>query len=117
MAWRFHGRAHVDPERPSAFGSCDRCGFLYNRRDLSEQHDWAGATLVGQNIRVCDRCLDEPNQQMKTVILPPDPMPVYQPRIEPYNIDETDVRLLEDGNDRSIEDGDDRLRDNTDEVN
>lgn len=39
-----------------------------------------------QNLRilVCDTCLDIPAIQLKTIILPPDPLPVFNPRPEAY---------------------------------
>lgn len=40
-----------------------------------------------QNIRllVCSHCYDTPNQQLRTIILPPDPLPVFNPRPEQYS--------------------------------
>lgn len=40
-----------------------------------------------QNLRllVCDTCLDVPSLQLKTIILPPDPLPVFNPRPEAYD--------------------------------
>lgn len=42
-----------------------------------------------QNIRilVCSQCLDVPSIQLKTIILPPDPLPVFNPRPEQYDIE------------------------------
>jgi hypothetical protein len=39
-----------------------------------------------QNIRllVCSHCYDTPNQQLRTIIIPPDPLPVFNPRPERY---------------------------------
>lgn len=45
---------------------------------------------------VCQRCLDIPNPQMLSPIIPPDPMPVLNPRVEPYFLDEVD-QLSSDG--------------------
>lgn len=41
-----------------------------------------------QNLRilVCDECLDVPAIQLKTIILPPDPLPVLNPRPEAYDL-------------------------------
>lgn len=74
------GRARVDPQAPSAFGLCDRCGFQYNLVDLHNQHEWAGNKLINLRVRVCDRCTDEPQAQLRTPHLPPDPEPVLDPR-------------------------------------
>ena len=45
-----HGRAKVDASNPRAFGVCDRCGFLYNHKDLRWQYDYRGRSL--QNLRI-----------------------------------------------------------------
>lgn len=81
---RPHGRARIDPRRPSALGVCDRCGSLYNLVDLSWQYQWRGTNL--QNIRqlVCQSCYDLPQEQLKLIILPPDPVPVMNARPENY---------------------------------
>jgi hypothetical protein len=36
------------------------------------------------NLWVCHPCLDRPQIQLRTIILPPDPVPVYLPFPEPY---------------------------------
>ncbi len=77
---RIHGRARVDPTNPQAFGVCDRCRFLYNLVDLVFQHEWRGNRLINLWLRVCRRCLDIPHEFTRPAILPPDPLPVYQPR-------------------------------------
>ena len=38
---------------------------------------------------VCRRCLDVPNQQLRAIILPADPVPINNPRIEPFAEDES----------------------------
>ena len=74
------GRARVDPHRPTAFAICDRCSFRYNRTDLSWQFDWRGSQLQNLRILVCDRCLDVPQEQLRSYSPPPDPIPVRNPR-------------------------------------
>lgn len=81
---RAHGRALVDPQNPRAFGVCDRCRFLYNLETLVFQHEWQGNQLVNLWLRVCPRCLDKPHEFTRPPILPPDPVPVYQPRPDDY---------------------------------
>lgn len=81
---RPHGSARIDPRNPSALGICDRCSFLYNLRDLSYQFAWAGTKLINTRLRVCKKCLDRPNEQLRARILPPDPVPVADPRPENY---------------------------------
>jgi len=80
MAWRPHGRARVNPNAPQAFGICDRCGFQWNLVDLPFQYAWFGNTLKNTGFRVCEPCQDRPNQQLRPRILPPDPVPVMNPR-------------------------------------
>jgi len=89
MAYRPHGRARVDPRNPQAWAICDACGFNFNLVDLSWQYAWRGASLVNTRLLKCERCLDIPQEQLRTLILPPDPVPVMNARVEPYIIDES----------------------------
>lgn len=74
------GRAKVNVRNPEGAGECDRCGFWYQHRALDRQFQWQGPTLANTGIRVCTRCLDRPFEQQKTLILPPDPKPLVDPR-------------------------------------
>jgi hypothetical protein len=97
MPWRYHGHATVDPSNPAAFGTCDRCGFLFNLKDLVPEVQYNGTGLYRTGFLVCERtCFDTPNPQQLSPILPPDPLPVLNPRVEPYYLDEVDV-LTSDG--------------------
>lgn len=89
---RPHGRARVNAGNPEAFGICDRCSLLYNRKDLTWQFDWAGASLINKRILVCRTCNDEQQQQLRAIVLPADPVPIANPRIEPYARDSSDYR-------------------------
>lgn len=80
MAWRPHGYADVSATAPRAFACCDRCGMLYNHKDLSFQYDWTGAQLTNLNLLVCRTCYDTPNEGLRPLKLPPDPMPILNPR-------------------------------------
>ena len=84
------GRARVSTKNPLAFGICDRCGFLYNHRDLAWQFDWAGASLINKRILVCNPCNDVPQNQLRAIVLPADPTPIMNPRVENYSAAETD---------------------------
>jgi hypothetical protein len=89
MAWRFHGRATVDPSNPSAFGVCDRCGLTYNRKDLVWQYDWRGNSLQNIRLLVCTvTCLDKPFELQRPLKLPPDPETIRDARPEIYYVDE-----------------------------
>ena len=95
MAWRPHGRAEVDPAHPSAFGVCDRCGFLYNLNRLTWQFQYAGVGMVNLRILVCETCLDVPQPQLQALIIPADPEPVFNARPEAYQVDEVDLLSTE----------------------
>lgn len=90
---RPHGRARVSARNPRAFGICDRCGFLFNHVDLRWQHDWAGASLINKRILVCERCEDTPQQQLRAIVVPADPIPIQNPRIQDYVSASTDQRV------------------------
>lgn len=91
---RPHGRASVSVPPTSPFAICDRCGFLYNHNNLRWQHDWRGTTLANLRLLVCDVCLDQPADQLRVIVIPPDPMPVMNARLPQYAIDETDYRTI-----------------------
>lgn len=79
---RPHGRARVNPSHPEAFAHCERCGFLRNLVDLQNQTEWAGTRLISKNLQVCSGCLDDPNEQFRHQIIPPDPRPVPNPTFD-----------------------------------
>ena len=83
---RPHGRAKVDRFNPNAWATCDSCGFLYNRKDLDWQTEWYGAKVQQTNMLRCYRCLDVMQEQHRVIILPADPVPIENPRIERYGI-------------------------------
>jgi hypothetical protein len=58
---------------------------MYNLRDLQWQWDWRqGPRLRNLMIQVCPTCLDVPQENGRTIILPPDPVPVAFPLPEDY---------------------------------
>jgi hypothetical protein len=61
---------------------------------LKWQYDWAGASLINKRILVCDTCYDEPQEQLRAIVLPADPVPIINPRVEPYAWDEVDRRQV-----------------------
>lgn len=74
---RPHGRAQISERAPRALGICQRCGFMYNLDRLQWQLDWQqGPRLKNIRIRVCPTCLDVPQENGRTIVLPPDPRPV-----------------------------------------
>jgi hypothetical protein len=80
MAYRPHGRATVDPDNPRAWAHCDRCYDLVNHADLRWQFRFAGPQAVNTYKLVCERCLDQLQPQEHTIVLPPDPVPIKNPR-------------------------------------
>ena len=88
------GRARTSSRNPQAFGVCDRCAIWYNHSNLRWQSDWAGASLINKRILVCNTCYDEPQEQLRAIIIPADPLPIMNPRVEPYAWDEVDRRQL-----------------------
>lgn len=82
---RPHGRARTNPRSPRAHAVCQRCGFEYNLVDLQWQWDWQqGPRLRNLMIQVCPTCLDVPQENGRTIVLPPDPIPVAYPLPEDY---------------------------------
>lgn len=85
MGYNHHGRAKISARHPQAIAVCQRCGFTYNRAQLANQVEYQGFDLQQTGIWVCPPCFDRPNENLKSIILPPDPMPVYLPFPEPYS--------------------------------
>jgi len=44
--------------------------------------------MINKRLLKCPYCLDEPQPQLRTIIIPPDPDPVYEARPEQYSVDE-----------------------------
>lgn len=88
------GRARTSLRNPQAFAVCMRCGFWYNRVDLQFQFDWAGAQLQNKYLLVCKPCLDTPQEQLRAITLPADPVPIYFPSVENFAQDETDYHTV-----------------------
>jgi hypothetical protein len=101
----FNGRARISATQPRAKGICDRCGLMYSLSDLQYQFQWAGTGLVNLQLRVCRGCMDIPQIQFKSFVLPPDPLPVDNPRIEYYGIEVTSFLMSEEGPSLLMESG------------
>lgn len=42
---------------------------------------WSGPALINTHFLVCfDRCLDKPNEQLRTIVIGPDPKPLKDAR-------------------------------------
>jgi hypothetical protein len=92
------GRARTSASNPNAFAVCDRCGIWYNHSSLRWQFDWRGAALMNIRLLVCSTCYDAPQQQLRAIVVPADPVPIMNPRIENFVADETNYRTTQYGN-------------------
>lgn len=88
MAWRFHGRYTPDLYAPRGRGICDRCSFVWRLSDLQYQYEFRGDTLSNTRFRVCPPCMDKPYEGRRPIKLPPDPVPLLDPRVEPLLAEE-----------------------------
>lgn len=82
--WHPTGHARVRATQPEAQGVCDRCYMNYSLRDLRWQYQWAGSKLQNLRLLVCHECLDVPQSQLRSIVIPADPLPVLNPRPEAY---------------------------------
>lgn len=106
MSWRMNPpMADTNPQSPRAWATCDRCGFITNHYKMRWQTQYAGLQLINIGLLVCSPCWDVPQPQLMTIILPPDPAPIFNARPENYVVDETDWRTTQDGDIRETQDG------------
>ena len=98
-------RTITDPTNPRAWGTSDRNGHIGQHARMRFQFDWAGTQLINRRILVHEDELDQPQRQLGTIILPPDPLPIMNARPENYAIDDRPVstRVTMDGKIRIIE--------------
>lgn len=87
------GRARISARNPRAAAVCDRCGGVFNHVDLAFQYDWAGANLIRKNLLVCRPCMDQPQSQLRAIVLPADPPPIMNPRPENFVTASTNFRV------------------------
>ena len=75
---------HFKKNDPQPRAICDRCGFQWERRQLTEQLEYRGGEQpVGIGILVCPTCNDEPQPYFARPRVKRDPTPVPFPRPEP----------------------------------
>lgn len=86
------GRARTDARNPQAHAICDRCGFRYNHVALRWQYDWRGASMMNIRLLVCDTCYDAPQEQLRAIVIPADPIPIQNPRTQDFVTAETNTR-------------------------
>lgn len=104
--------ARTDPTAPRAWATDDRSGFVVNHCDMQFQYEWRGAQLVNTRILCHPRYIDEPQRQLGTIFIPPDPLPVFNARPENYTIDEQTWRTTQSGQIRYQQDGQPRIESN-----
>lgn len=99
--------AATDPSSPRGWGTCERCGFVWNHHKLAFQNDWRGTRIENTKILVCPVCMDEPQRQLGVNIIEPDPVSLQNARPEQYYNDEGPgtLRITEDGHVRAVEGG------------
>jgi hypothetical protein len=90
---RIHNRWIPDKDHPKATGQCDYSGFVVPYSELVKQMEYRGNALVWTGFLVWNRFADKPNPQLLDPILPPDPVPLKNPR--PVFVgDNTQVNLI-----------------------
>lgn len=73
--------AFADVDNPQAWAICDGCGFRVMHNSLKRQVEYRGGSApVWTGFLVCGRCLDVPQPYFSRQVLPPDPVPVQNPR-------------------------------------
>jgi len=65
----------------------------YNHINLRWQFDWRGASLMNLRLLVCTPCYDSPQQQLRAIVVPADPVPIQNARVEYYASSETNTRV------------------------
>lgn len=103
----------IDRNHPTATANCDRCGFFYSHNKLKWQWEYRGTGLVNLNILVCSTCLDIPNPQLKVIVLPPDPVPIKNPRVFDRDAAMNDYRTTQTDEKRLTQDSNYRIKDDS----
>jgi len=88
------GRAKTSATNPQAHAICDRCGFRYNHAELKWQYDWRGAMIQNIKILVCDSCYDTPQEQLRSIVVPADPTPIINARVQDFETAETNYQTV-----------------------
>lgn len=86
------GRARTSSTNPQAHAICDRCGFRYNHVNLRWQYDWRGASMQNIKLLVCNSCMDTPQSQLRAIVVPADPVPITNPRVQDFVTSGTNTR-------------------------
>jgi hypothetical protein len=77
-------RVRIKPgwtNEPVGFAICDGCGFAVMYTDLRPHMDYRGGiNPVPDGLMVCGSCDDQPQPFFQLQVLPPDPVPLSNPR-------------------------------------
>lgn len=74
-----------------------RSGFVTNLERMQFQLQYRGTGLINTEVLTFGKFLDQPQPQLQTIVLPPDPIGLPNARPEAYPSDEAWPRLLENG--------------------
>jgi len=85
----------VDALNPQSAGQCDLCGRWWPLREMNFQSEWAGNRIFQFGSLRCWECLDVPNEQLRTIVLEPDPPPIFNSRVPFFSYEEQTVRIIE----------------------
>lgn len=91
---RAHGRAQISRTNPRALAICDRCQQTVNHDILQWQLQWRGPRMQNIRLLVCPQCYDVPQEQLRTIVLPVDPVTIQNSRPENYAIADNPVSGL-----------------------
>lgn len=112
MGFRPHPKgAEADPNNlfDAAWSTSDISGRIVNHRNMRWIYQWNGPQLINQRYLVAEDEVDKPAEFLRTIVLPPDPVPTMNARIENYTYDESSVRATQDGSQRITQAGDLRI--------
>ena len=84
MAYPHDLKCPTNINRPRYVGIDDRTGFKLYLDDMEFQHDWRGNALQNLRILTGKRYLDEPQEQLRAIIIGPDSVPPTHPRPPSY---------------------------------
>ncbi len=97
MSRRQAKHVNVDSSNPQAAAVCDLCGRWYQLVDLQWNYQWAGTSLFNTRSLRCCECLDRPNEQLRSIVLPPDPYPVLNARVPDFAYEEYTIMIAQNG--------------------
>ena len=55
--------------------------------------EWRGAALMNIKILVCSNCLDTPQEQLRAIVVPADPTPIVNARVQDFTLASSDSRV------------------------